>query len=66
MENTHYFTPRFMNTEEIGNAAEQQPQVSNQSKVAHDSQVRHGQQEIASEPIQQRIVPLKRHGTAGK
>lgn len=65
MENTHYFTPRFMNTEEIGNAAEQQPQVSNQSKVAHDSQVRHGQQKIASEPIQQRIVPLKRHGTAG-
>lgn len=65
MENTHYFTPRFMNTEEIGNAAEQQPQVSNQSKEAHDSQVRHGQQEIASEPIQQRIVPLKRHGTAG-
>ena len=42
MENTHYFTPRFMNTEEIGNAAEQHPQVSNQSKVAHDSQLRHG------------------------
>ena len=61
----HYFTPRFLSVEEARNAAGQQPQVSNQSKVAHDSQVRHGQQEIASEPIQQRIVPLKRHGTAG-
>lgn len=61
----HYFTPRFMNTEKIGNAAEQQPQVINQSKVAHDSQVRHEQEETASEPIQQRIVPLKRHGSTG-
>lgn len=35
----HYFTPRFLSVEEARNAAGQQPQVSNQSKVAHDSQV---------------------------
>ena len=33
MENRHYFTPRFVNVEEARNAAEQQPQVINQSKA---------------------------------
>lgn len=65
MEEKHFFTPRFLSVEEVRNAAEQQSQVINKSKVAHDSQVRHEQEETASEPIQQRIVPLKRHGSTG-
>lgn len=63
MESKHYFTPRFLSVEEARNAAGQQPQVSNQSKVAHDSQVRHGQEETVGEPSQQTIQPLPQYGS---
>ncbi len=65
MEEKHFFTPRFMSVEEARNAVGQQPQVINQSKVAHESQVRHDLDETAHEPLQQTIKPLIRNGTTG-
>ena len=59
----HYFTPRFLSVEDARNAAGQQPQVSNQSKVAHDSLVRHDQEKTVGEPLQQTIQPLTQHGS---
>jgi hypothetical protein len=63
MEQKHFFTPRFLSVEEVRNAAGQQPQVSNQSKVAHDSHVRHNQEKTEGEPLQQTIQPLTQHGS---
>ena len=64
-EEKHYFTPRFLSVEEARNAAGQQPQVSNQSKTAYESQVRYKQEETTREPLQHTIQPLIRNGTTG-
>ena len=65
MESKHYFTPRFLSVEEARNAAGQQPQVSNQSKTAYESQVRYKQEETTPQPLQQTIQPLIQYGTTG-
>ena len=65
MEEKHFFTPRCLSVEEVRNAAEQQSQVINKSKVAHDSQDRHKQEETTPQPLQQTIQPLIQYGTTG-
>jgi len=63
MENTHYFTPRFMNTEEIGNAAEQQPQVIILNETTYETTTPHEQEEVTKESSEQTIQPLPQHGS---
>ncbi len=65
MEDRHFFTPRFLSVDEVRNAAEQQPQVINKSKVAHESEDRHKQEETTPQPSQQTIQPLTQHGNTG-
>lgn len=61
MENTHYFTPRFMNTEEIGNAAEQQSQVVGLSSVNKVNIL--ADKTLRCSQTQQIVYEMTRHGT---
>ena len=61
MEQKHFFTPRFAKAEEIGNAAEQQPQVVGLSSVNKINIL--ADKTLRCSQTQQIVYEMTRHGT---